>query len=97
MGDFEMKASHRRLAILQVLADDSDYSANDRLLQEMLSLQGFGVSQSLLRADCAWLEEQGLLVVRNLPSCQVVSLRARGVDVANGVTVVPGVARPGPA
>jgi len=91
-----VQAESRRLMILQLLAADSDYSANDTLLQEMLAMQGNGVSLDAVRTDLAWLAEQDLLVLRDLPGCKVASLRSRGVDVANGLAVVPGIARPRP-
>jgi len=84
----------RRSDILIMLAQDSDYSINDNLLQEMLALQGDSVSTDKLRTELAWLAEQDLVGIKSLPGCLVVTLRRRGVEVAQGVVVVPGVARP---
>jgi len=89
-------AARRRSDILMMLLQDSDYSINDGLLQEMLSLQGDGVSVDKLHTELAWLAEQELVGLKTLPACVVVTLRRRGVDVAKGVAVIPGIARPRP-
>jgi len=91
-----LQVENRRLMILQLLAAGSDYSANDTLLQELLALQGNGVSLDVVRTDLAWLAEQDLIMLRELPGCKVATLRSRGIDVANGLAVVPGIARPRP-
>ncbi len=94
MADLQQEA--RRLAILQLLKADPDYSINDDLIQRLLAAQGHGVSIAVVRADCAWLEQLGLLSTNELPGCTVAILRNDGVDVAMGVSVVPGIARPRP-
>ena len=86
----------RRLAILQILQKDPDYSINDQLLQTLLMQYGHGVSLAVVRADLAWLEQLGLLSTNELPGCTVAILRNDGVDVALGMSVVPGIARPRP-
>lgn len=87
----------RRLAILQLLQADPDYSINDALLQKLLAGQGHGVAMAVVRADLAWLEQVGLLSTNELPGVTVALLRNDGVDVAAGMSVMPGVARPRPA
>jgi Fe2+ or Zn2+ uptake regulation protein len=90
-------AEHRRLAILQLLVKDPDYSINDNLLQQLLGQIGHGVGMAVVRADLAWLEQLGLLATSELPGCTIAVLRNDGVDVANGVATMPGIARPRPA
>lgn len=92
----DIQTESRRLAILQLLQRDPDYSINDSLLQQLLAAQGHGVSIAVVRADLAWLEQLGLLSTTELPGCTVALLRNDGVDVAMGVAVVPGIARPRP-
>lgn len=92
----DLQQEARRLAILQLLHLDPDYSINDSLLQPLLASQGHGVSIAVVRADLAWLEQLGLLSTNELPGCTVALLRSDGVDVAMGVSVVPGIARPRP-
>ena len=92
----DIQTESRRLAILQLLQRDPDYSINDQLLQQLLAAQGHGVGIAVVRADLAWLEQLGLVATNDLPGCTVALLRSEGVDVAIGVSVVPGIARPRP-
>lgn len=94
--DYDARAAARRLAILQLLKEDADYSLNDSLLHELLGYRGFGIARDVLLGDLSWLEQQGLLATRDLPGCTVAVLRNRGIDVASGVASVPGIARPRP-
>ena len=89
-------AADRRLAILRILEGSPEYRANAYLIQRMM--QGFGHAPSLdqLAGDLAWLAEQGLLEVQTVGAVQIPQLIARGVDVACGRAIVPGVARPMP-
>ena len=92
----DLHAEARRLAILQLLAKDPNYSINDALLKELLRSLGFGVALHVVKADLAWLESVGLLATTDL-SCLVAVLKSEGLDVACGDSVMPGVARPRPA
>lgn len=93
----DLQTESRRLLILQLLQKDPDYSINDDLLHKLLTTQGHGVALAVVRADLAWLEQVGLLSTNELPGTTVALLRSDGVDVATGVSVMPGVARPRPA
>lgn len=86
----------RRLTILLLLAESADYRANQFLIQAMLDGFGHSVSLDRLRADFAWLAEQGLLEMSAAGEVQVAQLTARGLDVAQGRVVHPGVKRPRP-
>jgi len=86
----------RRLVILRFLAEDADYAMNTSLLQSALESIGHGVSRDRVTADAAWLEEAGLVVCEDLGHIVVVKITRRGLDVARGHAVVPGVKRPGP-
>lgn len=92
----DIQQEARRLAILQLLKADPDYSINDDLIQRLLASLGHGVAIAVVRADLAWLEQLGLLSTNEMPGCTVALLRSDGVDVAAGVSVVPGIARPRP-
>jgi Fe2+ or Zn2+ uptake regulation protein len=93
----DIKAEKRRLTILQLLKDDPDYKINDALLSELLAELGFGVSHVTLAGDLAILAELELISTTELAGVTLAVLRNRGVDVACGTAVVPGVARPRPA
>lgn len=92
----QIQAEKRRLALLQLLKEDPDYTANDALLQESLQLMGHGAGIETIRADILHLTETGCVATKQLPGCYVATLRDHGVDVACGVTSAPGVARPRP-
>ncbi len=92
----ELLDADRRLVILRCLAEDPGYSLNESLLQSMLEALGHNVSRDRIRTDLAWLSEQGLCIVGHVLSVQVARLTDRGIDVATGRTIVPGIKRPRP-
>lgn len=92
----DLVAEDRRLVILRLLAESAKYSANEYLLQQGLHAFGHEVGHDLLRTELAWLAEQGLLDLDEVAGVRVAKLRERGVDVASGVAIVPGVKRPRP-
>ena len=97
MGFPELVTENRRLAILRFLASDSDYSLNDSIMQTALKSIGHGVSRDVIRVDFAWLAEQGIVTHDTaLGTVHVARLTERGLDVAEGRAVVPGIARPAP-
>jgi len=85
-----------RLLILQALAEDADYAQNEHVLDGVLTKLGHGVSIDTLRAQLAWLHDQGLINVETLGDMWIAKLQRRGMDVAAGRASVPGVRRPGP-
>jgi hypothetical protein len=89
----ETETEERRMAILQILLRDSDYSVNDNIIQKLLAELGIGVGLTIVRSDIEWFEQKNLVMVQELPMCYVVTLRRLGVEVAKGLTVMPGVAR----
>ncbi len=91
----ELQAENRRCAFLRFLAEDADYAMNTSLLQSALDAVGHGVSRDRVNGDAAWLEEQGLSC-EDLGGIIVVKITQRGLDVAEGRAIVPGVKRPGP-
>jgi len=90
-------AENRRICILRLLEAQSEYSANDSVLQMALEAFGFAESRDALHTDLQWLEEQGVVTTRIVGErVWVAKLTSRGVDVAKGRTVVPGIQRPSP-
>ena len=89
---------NRRLAILRFLAEDADYSHNTSVLQSALAQIGHGVSRDVVEADAAWLDEQELATIDRVEGLPVTVLHitGRGLDVARGFAVHPGVDRPLP-
>lgn len=92
----DMVREDRRLAILRILEESAEYRSNLFLLQRMLAILGHPVSQDGINTDLAWLAEQGLLVLETVGGVGIPQLLARGLDVACGRAIVPGVARPMP-
>jgi hypothetical protein len=86
----------RRLTVLLLLAESPDYKANQFLLQSALDGFGHTVSMDRLRADFAWLAEQGLVTDHETADVHVPQLTDRGLDVAQGRVTHPGVKRPRP-
>lgn len=92
----QLQAENRRCAFLRFLAEDADYAMNTSILQSALAEIGHGVSRDQINTDAMWLEEQGLTACENVGGIVVVNITQRGLDVAEGRAVVPGVKRPGP-
>jgi hypothetical protein len=60
------------------------------------SIYGHTASLDQVRTDLAWLAEQGLVSSRTTADVTIATLTARGVDVATGRAVQPGVKKPMP-
>lgn len=87
----------RRLSILLVLSESPSYAANLFLVQTAVaSIYGHNVSLDVLATDVAWLSEQGLVTSVATGEVTVATLTRRGVDVAAGRAMQPGVKRPLP-
>lgn len=92
----KFETEHQRLALLQVLAEASEYSHNETVLQEALLALGLAMSRDRLRTQLQWLAEQDLVELTDVAGLQVARLKAAGSDVARGLSKVPGVARARP-
>lgn len=86
----------RRLVLLRALSAAAQYRANALLLRRYCDAVGHVVGAERIDADLAWLADSGLLTVHAEGDVRIATLSARGLDVAEGRTVVPGVARPRP-
>lgn len=97
MMDFaEMKTENLRLVVVTALSQDAGYEHNETVLHSIVDQFGHNVSRDRLRTELAWLAEQGLVSLREVAGYQVARLTGRGVDVAEGNVIVPGVQRPRP-
>tara|TARA_R110000850_G_scaffold156735_4_gene280940 strand:- start:1215 stop:1514 length:300 start_codon:yes stop_codon:yes gene_type:complete len=93
--DFETEG--RRLGILRILARRNQFTTNEYSLNdELKGAYAHHVSRDRLHGDIAWLEEQGLVITQQPRAGWIITLTARGGDVASGTAQVPGVARPRP-
>ncbi|ELE2164755.1 ArsR family transcriptional regulator [Vibrio fluvialis] len=90
----ELLTEDQRLVILRSLHEMAGYEANESIIDSCLDAYGHKISRDMVRNHLAWLEEQGLLTLRDVGGCQVARLTGRGEDVATGQAQVPGVKRP---
>jgi DNA-binding transcriptional ArsR family regulator len=95
-GYSEHLAEIARLALLTALADAPGYTLNSVMAHTVLSGAGLPLSRDRVATEIAWLAEQGLLTARAQGQWTVAELTTRGLDVAQGLSTVPGVARPEP-
>ncbi len=87
----------RRLVILRLLSEAHGFDLNSSIIQDALAEFGHRPSRDLLHTELLWLQEQGLLITREVTSVLVAELTQRGEDVAKGRASVPGVKRPAPS
>lgn len=88
-----------RLKILVCLAAAPQSTAADVLLHRALHDEGVYVAMGSLRVELAWLNEQGFVVTQRPggeSGVTIATLTERGLDVAEGLSFPPGVARPRP-
>lgn len=85
-----------RLAILQILQAEVAYTANQEILRVALDRDGYRMSRDALHVELAWLSDMDLIVDQVVQGVHIATLTADGIDVAEGVRVIPGVRRPGP-
>lgn len=86
----------RRLVILRILNESAGYTANDSILDTALDAYGHKVSRDVVKAELDWLQEMGLLQLKDVAGTKVAEITQRGIDVAEGQAVVSGVKRPRP-
>lgn len=86
----------RRLTVLKALESSAGYRAAQFLLVRYCEQFGHAVSVDRIRTDLTWLKEQGLIKLETPEGVFVATLTQRGLDVANGRSDVPGVAKPQP-
>ncbi len=94
-GQYETE--DRRLVLLKALAAAAQYRANAYLLRRFCDQVGHTASADKIAGDLAWLAEAALLTTAApAPDVVVATLTTRGLDVAEGRAVHPGVAKPRP-
>lgn len=96
MSYAELLNANRRLVILRILADSTDFSCNEHLLVSLMQELRLTISHVGLRTELAWLEEQRLVTSQEVGGVNIATLTERGGDVAAGRERVPGVKRPEP-
>lgn len=90
-------AGNRRIAILQGLHADTDYTLSCELLQRLLASYGHRIPVAAVREDVVWLADQRLVEIEDgAAGLTLAKLTRRGMDVATGHLRVAGVDRPLP-
>ena len=90
-------AEARKLTILTILAGAGSFAHNEDILAAALDEVAIKVSRTRLRTDLAEMAEQGLVEIDEVGGeLMTARLTDRGLDVAEGRSTVPGVARPRP-
>ena len=92
----QLQAEYGRAILLRFVSEDADYAMDTGLLKAALKSVGHGVPLRQVNEDAAWLEERGLAACEPLESALLVKITQRGLDVAAGDEIVPGIKRPGP-
>ncbi len=96
MNFAQFQQADRRLCLLLALEQAAGYEANHFLLHQFLDFNGHNVSHDLVITEGQWLAEQGLLTIKTMQDSHIFTLTTKGVDCANGRTIVHGVKRPLP-
>lgn len=96
MSFADFQTSDRRLVLLKALESAVQYRANAYLLRRYADVMGHVVSADRIEQDLAWLQEQGMLTLVKELGVSIATLTTRGLDVATGRAVVPGVQQPAP-
>lgn len=89
----------RRLVMLRLLNEQPGYRMNSSNLHAGLHHLAVAASRDDVATDLHWLRDQGLVLldtVPEAPSLSLVTITARGNDVAVGNATVPGISRPTP-
>jgi CTP-dependent riboflavin kinase len=97
MALLEVKTEHQRISILVALKESSNYGANSSMLADVLKRYSLGCSRDQLKTLLNWLEQNGYITLDKLTeNTWVARVTQSGIDVAEGISVVPGIKRPGP-
>lgn len=92
----DLLTQDQRLVILRALVEMPGYEANESILHTVVGEFGHSISRDTVRAHLAWLDEQGLVSLREVAGIRIARLSERGGDVAAGRAHVPGVKKPSP-
>lgn len=94
MDPLKLNTEHRRLTVLRYLDKCPDYTSNSSILRDVCNGLGIPTTASQMNGTLAWLAEQELLRLEPHESLTIVIGTERGIEVATGRAVHPGVRRP---
>ena len=88
---------HIRLLILQTLAKQPQYVANQEVVIKELRSQGYALSRDMLHIELSWLESNADAVINKIVGGVYIStITNDGHEISEGIAIVPGVAQPSP-
>ncbi|KUJ73917.1 hypothetical protein AVO42_00405 [Thiomicrospira sp. XS5] len=87
--------THVRRLILEQLEKENDYAQNQIVMKGILKAYGQTLSTDRVMTEFNWLQEQGLVTLDSFGGFTVARLTERGLDIATGSAMLPGVARKG--
>ncbi len=87
---------HRRLAILRFLTEAPEYSANESILQGVLSGLRITSTRDQVRTDLGWLADQGFVRTETIYDLILATITEGGADIAAGRRVHPDIEKPSP-
>lgn len=97
MSYIDAVAADIRLRILQLLSQAPEYTQPEAAVSDALGARyGHRLASDRLAIETAWLDDAGFLARFPVGATAILTLSARGLDVATGRAQVPGVARPRP-
>lgn len=87
---------HRRLSILRTLDGAPSYASNESILTGMVNQFRIMSTRDQVRSEIVWLAEQGLVTTEDLSGLLIVTATQRGIEIAQGITSHPDIARRSP-
>jgi len=87
---------HARIAILRLLEDAPRYTSNASMMAALLPQLGISYTRDQIAGELSWLAEQGLVTTQQTAGLLMATATLRGIEVAQGIAIVPGVQRPSP-
>lgn len=89
-------SAHRRLTILRFLSEAKQYTSNVSILNDVCDGFGIASTRAEIMGDVHWLSENAMVTEHTTDGFTVVSITARGLDIASGDAQHEGVKRPRP-
>ena len=97
MPDFiQLINEDQRLCIVRTLDEMPSMSANCSILQQGLEIYAHHISRDKVHTHLNWLEENGIVSLKQVHSSKITTLTQRGIDIAKGRVSQPGIKRPAP-
>lgn len=92
--DFER--THLRLVILRALADQSDFTLNESILQQVAETYGLRKTRDHIKGELRWLADVDAIELKEIEGFLIATLKRKGQDHIDGRIVIDGVKQPGP-